>query len=91
MQLDKQFVLEELKKAGQSEQVQKAEQDQAVLDRFAKLGVFPVAICLALKTVDPAYFGPLQTTTVGTLVTTLAVLLWLAALATARKIIKVEI
>jgi len=55
------------------------------------LGVFPFAICLALKTVDPAYFVPLQTTTVGTLVTTLAVLLWLAALATARKIIKVEI
>ena len=55
------------------------------------LGVFPFAICLALKLVDPDYFTPLQTTTVGSIVTTVAVLLWLASLGLARKIMQVDI
>jgi len=55
------------------------------------LGVFPGAICLALKLVDPDYFTPLQTTTIGSIVTTVAVLLWLTSLVTARKIMQVDI
>ncbi|HKO46855.1 MAG TPA: type II secretion system F family protein [Polyangiaceae bacterium] len=55
------------------------------------LGVFPFAICLALKLVDPDYFNPLQTTTIGGIVTTVAVLLWLVSLVTARKIMQVDI
>jgi len=55
------------------------------------LGIFPFAICIALKLVDPDYFTPLQTTTIGSIVTTVAVLLWLLSLATARKIMKVDI
>ncbi|HYP74644.1 MAG TPA: type II secretion system F family protein [Polyangiaceae bacterium] len=55
------------------------------------LGIFPFAICLALKLVDPDYFTPLETTTIGGIVTTVAVLLWLASLAMARKIMQVDI
>ena len=55
------------------------------------LGIFPFAICLALKLVDPDYFTPLQTTTIGGIVTTVAVLLWLTSLVTARKIMQVDI
>jgi tight adherence protein B len=55
------------------------------------LGVFPFAICLALKLVDPDYFTPLETTTIGGIVTTVAVLLWLTSLVTARKIMQVDI
>jgi len=55
------------------------------------LGVFPFAICMALKLVDPDYFTPLQTTAVGSIVTTVAVLLWLTSLVSARKIVQVDI
>lgn len=55
------------------------------------LGVFPFAICIALKLVDPDYFTPLQTTTIGALVSTVAVLLWLTSLVLARKIMQVDI
>lgn len=55
------------------------------------LGVFPFAICMALKLVDPDYFTPLQTTAVGSIVTTVAVLLWLTSLVMARKIMQVDI
>jgi tight adherence protein B len=55
------------------------------------LGVFPFAICLALKLVDPDYFTPLQSTTVGGIVTIVAMLLWLTSLVTARKIMQVDI
>jgi tight adherence protein B len=55
------------------------------------LGIFPFAICLALKLVDPDYFTPLQSTTIGGLVSTVAVLLWLTSLVLARKIMQVDI
>jgi len=55
------------------------------------LGLFPFAICVALKLVDPDYFSPLQSTAVGAIVFTVAVLLWLTSLITARKIMKVDI
>lgn len=55
------------------------------------LGLFPVAICLALKLVDPDYFLPLQTSTIGSIVTSVALLLWLTSLLLARKIMQVDI
>lgn len=55
------------------------------------LGLFPVAICLALRLVDPDYFLPLQTTTVGSIVTSVALVLWLTALLVARKIMQVDV
>lgn len=55
------------------------------------LGLFPFVICAGLKLVDPDYFTPLQTTTIGSIVTTVAVLLWLASLVIARKIMQVDV
>lgn len=55
------------------------------------LGLFPVAICLALKLVDPDYFVPLQTTAIGSIVTSVALVLWLTALLVARKIMQVDV
>jgi len=55
------------------------------------LAIFPFAICFAFTMLDPLYFEPLQTTVVGTLVTAVALMLWLASLLAARKILKVDI
>jgi tight adherence protein B len=55
------------------------------------LAVFPFAIALGFNAIDPEYFLPLQATFVGTLVTAVAVLFWVASLLTARKILKVDI
>ncbi len=55
------------------------------------LAVFPFVICYAFVALDPEYFTPLQSTFVGTLITSVAVVLWLASLITARKILKVDI
>ncbi len=55
------------------------------------LALFPFVICYAFVALDPAYFTPLQGSFVGTLVTSVAVILWLASLMAARKILKVDI
>jgi tight adherence protein B len=55
------------------------------------LALFPFVICYAFVSLDPMYFTPLQKSVVGTLVTSVAVVLWLASLMTARKILKVDI
>ena len=55
------------------------------------LALFPFVICYAFVALDPEYFTPLQGSFVGTLVTAVAVLLWLASLMAARKILKVDI
>ena len=55
------------------------------------LGFFPFVICFAIKLVDSDYFTPLQSTTIGGIVTAVAVLLWLTSLAMARKIMRVDI
>jgi tight adherence protein B len=55
------------------------------------LALFPFVICYAFVSLDPGYFTPLQKTIVGTIVTSVAVLLWLASLMAARKILKVDI
>lgn len=55
------------------------------------LALFPFVICYAFIALDPEYFTPLQGSFVGTLVTAVAVVLWLASLMAARKILKVDI
>jgi tight adherence protein B len=55
------------------------------------LGLFPIGICLALRLVDPDYFAPLQTSTVGSIVSSVALVLWLTSLLLARKIMQVDI
>jgi tight adherence protein B len=55
------------------------------------LAVFPFAICGAFKMLDPEFFVPLQNNLMGTLITSVAVTLWLAALFSARKILQVDI
>lgn len=55
------------------------------------LALFPFVICFAFVSLDENYFTPLQKSFVGTLVTAVAVILWLASLMTARKILKVDI
>jgi tight adherence protein B len=55
------------------------------------LALFPFFICFAFNSVQEGFFDPLQTTFVGYIVTTVAVMFWMAALLTARKILKVDI
>jgi tight adherence protein B len=55
------------------------------------LALFPFDICFAFASLQPDFFDPLQKTFVGTLITIVAVILWLASLMTARKILKVDI
>jgi len=55
------------------------------------LALFPFGLCLVFNYADEGYFSPLQTTFTGYLVTTIAVMFWMAALLTARKILKVDI
>jgi tight adherence protein B len=55
------------------------------------LALFPFVICYAFVALDPMYFTPLQKSVVGTLVISVAVVLWLASLLAARKILKVDI
>jgi tight adherence protein B len=55
------------------------------------LAIFPFGICLVFNYADEGYFTPLQTTFTGYVVTTVAVMFWLASLLAARKILKVDI
>jgi tight adherence protein B len=55
------------------------------------LALFPFFICGAFNYVEEGYFEPLQTTVTGYIVTTVAVMFWMAALLSARKILKVDI
>jgi tight adherence protein B len=55
------------------------------------LAVFPFAICWGFSSAQEGYFDPLQATIVGYMVTSVAVVLWMTALLTARKILKVDI
>lgn len=55
------------------------------------LALFPFGICFAFNSVEEGYFEPLQTTVVGYVLTTVAVVLWMSALLLARKILKVDI
>jgi tight adherence protein B len=55
------------------------------------LAVFPLALIYMFDAVEPGYFAPLQSSFVGYVISTLAVGFWLAALASARKILQVDI
>jgi tight adherence protein B len=55
------------------------------------LGGFPYVLAFGFNAVDPGYFLPLQSGVIGTLIVTLAGGLWLGALLTARRILKVDI
>lgn len=55
------------------------------------LALFPFVICYAFILLDPEFFWPLERTFVGNMVTAVAVVLWLVALVTARKVLKVDL
>ena len=55
------------------------------------LAVFPFVISVAFGLLDPDFFTPLRETVVGTLVACVAFAFWVAGLALARKIVKVDI
>ena len=55
------------------------------------LALFPFGICWAFVLLDPTFFWPLEQTFVGNLIAAVAVTLWLVALVTARKVLKVDI
>lgn len=55
------------------------------------LALFPFVISYGFISLDPDYFTPLQTTFVGSLVTAVALIFWLASLLTARKVLQVDI
>jgi tight adherence protein B len=55
------------------------------------LALFPFVICFAFNSLDPDYLAPLQTTFIGTLLSAVALVLWLVSLLSARKILKVDI
>lgn len=55
------------------------------------LSLFPFVICFAFNLLDRAYFTPLQTTFLGTLIMLAALTFWIAGLVLARKIVKVDI
>jgi tight adherence protein B len=55
------------------------------------LALFPFGICWAFVLLDPTFFWPLEQTFVGNLVAAVAILLWLVALVTARRVLKVDI
>jgi tight adherence protein B len=55
------------------------------------LAVFPFGICLVFNYAEDGYFRPLQSTFTGYVVTTIAVMFWMAALLAARKILKVDV
>jgi tight adherence protein B len=55
------------------------------------LALFPFVICYGFVTLDPQFFAPLQRSFVGTLIIVVALVLWLASLIAARKILKVDV
>jgi tight adherence protein B len=55
------------------------------------LAIFPVGIIYAMNSISPGYFDPLTENLVGYICTTAAVVLWLASILMARKILNVDI
>jgi tight adherence protein B len=55
------------------------------------LALFPFGICYVFSMLQPGFFDPLQLTFVGNLITVVALVLWLASLVSANKILKVDI
>jgi tight adherence protein B len=55
------------------------------------LALFPFGILLAFNSIEEGYFDPLQSSFTGYIVTTIATILWVGALLSARKILQVDI
>jgi tight adherence protein B len=55
------------------------------------LGGFPYVLAFGFNAVDPGYFSPLRSGVIGTLIVTIAGALWLGALLSARRILKVDL
>jgi hypothetical protein len=48
-------------------------------------------LAFGFNAVDPGYFSPLRSGVIGTLIVTIAGALWLGALLSARRILKVDL
>jgi tight adherence protein B len=55
------------------------------------LSLAPVVICGAIHKLDPTYFAPLTSTTIGYVALTIAIILYVAGLFIARKVLAVDI
>lgn len=55
------------------------------------IGVIPIPMVLGIHSLDPKFFAPLVASFVGHLIIASAVVLWLAAIALARKILAVDV
>ncbi|MDX2051716.1 MAG: type II secretion system F family protein [Polyangiaceae bacterium] len=55
------------------------------------IGAIPIPLYLGVRMMDPLFFRPLETTLTGHLVFAVAVVLWLAAIVAARKILLVDL
>ena len=55
------------------------------------LALFPFGICYVFSMLQPGFFDPLQESFVGNLITVVALVLWVASLVSANKILKVDI
>jgi tight adherence protein B len=55
------------------------------------LALFPFAICMAFSALDPTYFDPLRQSPMGTVVTSVALCFWCAAILLARRIVRVDL
>ena len=59
--------------------------------QLAVLAVFPALILFLFDTFSPGYFAPLSGSFIGYIVVTLAIVLWVASLLVARKVLAVDI
>jgi tight adherence protein B len=55
------------------------------------LALFPFLICMAFSALDPTYFDPLRQSSMGTLVTSVALCFWCASILLARRIVRVDL
>jgi tight adherence protein B len=55
------------------------------------LAVFPLLLILAVNSINPGYFEPMTSSLAGYLLVGFAVVFWLGALVSARKILAVDI
>jgi tight adherence protein B len=55
------------------------------------LSIAPLVICGAIHKLDPSYFEPLTTRTIGYVVTAIAIALYLAGMVVTRKVLAVNV
>lgn len=59
--------------------------------QIAVLAAFPLGIVVTFDMLSPGYFAPLTQTAVGTMIASVAAVLWIAALLLSRRIMKVQL